>query len=139
MMEQTSRLLGRYAKRGVLIDAKILLLYLIGSYDRSLIPRFKRTRQFTVEDYATLLLLLHPFDAVITTPNILTEVSNLSGQLVEPARSERFRMFAERIRLMEEHYIDSREGGGAGRTRQIWCYGYGYPPSLEESISRAYR
>jgi len=71
MMEQTSRLLGLYAKRGVLIDANILLLYLIGSYDRSLISRFKRTRQFTVEDYATLLLLLHPFEAVITTPNIL--------------------------------------------------------------------
>jgi hypothetical protein len=109
MMEQTSRLLGRYAKRGVLVDANILLLYLIGSYDRSLIPRFKRTRQFTVEDYATLLLLLRPFEAVITTPNILTEVSNLSGQLVEPARSDHFRMFAERIRLMDEHYIDSRE------------------------------
>jgi hypothetical protein len=109
MMEETSRLLGRYAKKGVLVDTNILLLYLIGSYNPSLIPGFKRTRQFTVEDYRTLSFLLQPFEAVITTPNILTEVSNLSAQLAEPARRDHFRMFAERIRVMDEHYIDSRE------------------------------
>jgi hypothetical protein len=107
MIEDIGNLIARYARRGILIDTNILLLYFIGSFDPDLISRFKRTVQFTVEDYSTLLILLHPFEKLITTPNILTEVSNLSGQLGEPARTYYFRFFAEKIAGIEEHYIDS--------------------------------
>ncbi|HXG65552.1 MAG TPA: PIN domain-containing protein [Blastocatellia bacterium] len=109
MNQQLHELIARYVQKGILIDTNILLLYFIGSFDPNLISNFKRTIQFTVEDYKILLLLLRPFEKLITTPNILTEVSNLSGQLGEPARTSYFQVFAEKIALLEEHYIHSHE------------------------------
>jgi rRNA-processing protein FCF1 len=109
MNDEIQRLVVRYARKGILIDTNILLLYFLGSFDQDLIPSFKRTVQFTVEDYNTLLLLLQMFDRLVTTPNILTEVSNLSNQLGEPARTSYFHTFAKQLTLMEELYVASRE------------------------------
>jgi hypothetical protein len=101
-------LIGKYAQKGILIDTNILLMYVIGSYDKELIPRFKRTSEFAIEDYDTLLSLLVHFERHVATPNILTEVNSLSGQLGEPARSECFKLFAEKVLLIDEQYIESR-------------------------------
>jgi hypothetical protein len=109
MNDEIQRLVIRYARKGLLIDTNILLLYFIGSYDQGLISSFKRTLQFTVEDFNLLLLLLQMFERLVTTPSILTEISDLSGQLGEPARTTYFYSFAEQLALMEEHYIASRE------------------------------
>jgi hypothetical protein len=109
MIDYIGQLIARYIQKGILIDTNILLLLFIGSYDPNQIGNFKRTKQFTIEDYDLLVLLLRPFKKLITTPNILTEVANLSGQLGEPARIPYFQTFAEGIKLMEEEYIESRE------------------------------
>ena len=109
MIEQIREMVARYVQKGILVDTNILLLYFVGSFDPNLISSFKRTLQFTVEDFDTLLLLLDPFDKFITTPNILTEVSNLSGQLGEPARTPFFQTLAEKFILMEERYIESSD------------------------------
>src|SRR5262249_40560701 len=107
MLEQILSLIGQYKSKGILIDTNILLLYFVGSFDPELIPRFKRTIQFTIEDYRTLRILIYPFKRLLTTPNILTEVSNLSSQLNENAKTPYFQLFAERINEMEENYIAS--------------------------------
>lgn len=99
----------RYRQAGIMVDTNILLLFFIGAFDQNLIPRFKRTRQFTVEDYATLIDILGPFDKIVATPHILTEVSNLSGQLREPARSEYFKKFSSGITLLEEKNVAKRK------------------------------
>lgn len=99
----------RYRRAGILVDTNILLLLFIGAFDQSLIPRFKRTRQFTVEDYATLTTILGLFDKIVTTPHVLTEVSNLSGQLGEPVRSEYFKKFSSGIILLEEENVTGRD------------------------------
>ena len=39
-------LIEKYASRGVLVDTNILLLFVVGAFDRELIPRFKRTSHF---------------------------------------------------------------------------------------------
>ena len=108
-MSEIDRLIQRYKQAGILVDTTILLLYFIGAYDQDLIPKFKRTRQFTVEDHAILIRLLGLFDKIVTTPNILTEVSNLSGQLGEPKKSEYFKKFSSGISLLEEEYVASKD------------------------------
>ena len=108
-MSEMDRLIQRYKQAGILVDTNILLLYFIGAYDQDLIPKFKRTRQFTVEDHAILISLLGLFDKIVTTPNILTEVSNLSGQLGEPKKSEYFKKFSSGISLLEEEYVASKD------------------------------
>ncbi|HEU4562182.1 MAG TPA: hypothetical protein VFS20_30415 [Longimicrobium sp.] len=70
-----------------MIDTNLLLVLLVGAQDRNQIPRFKRTRRYTVEDYDHLANYVAGFRRVVVTPDVLTEVSNLAGQLAEPLRS----------------------------------------------------
>ncbi len=84
-----------------MVDTNILLLYFVGAFDRNLILKFKRTQQFTVEDYDLLLNLLGYFDTIITTPHILTEVSNLSSQL----GSGYFAKFRQAVSVLREQSV----------------------------------
>ena len=107
MKDPNVRLVERYCSRGVLVDTNILLLYFVGSYQPDLIPRFKRTDQFTVEDYYLLKSLLARFKSVFTVPNILTEVNSLSGQMPQPTKEQYFGQFAKQIELLDERYLAS--------------------------------
>ncbi len=82
MSDHVLQLVERYRSRGVLVDSNVLLLYFVGAYQRQLVPRFKRTAQFTVEDYDLLVHFLSNFRRIVTTPNILTEVNGLLGNSV---------------------------------------------------------
>ncbi len=68
----------KYARRGILVDTNILLLHVVGSYSPALVPKFKRTQGFSEQDFVLLEMVLGEFDRVITTPNVLTEVSDLA-------------------------------------------------------------
>ena len=103
-------LLRRYRAKGVLVDTNILLLYFIGRFDRGLIPRFKRTSdRFVQKDFQVLSEFLSKFARIATTPNILSEVNSLSGQLGEPAKTRYFEGFAREIAMLDEHYVKSRD------------------------------
>ena len=56
---------------------------MIGSYQRSKIDIFKHAATFTAGDYDVLVAILQQFSTAVTTPHILTEVSNLSNSLPE--------------------------------------------------------
>lgn len=64
-------------KDGLLIDTNLLVLYIIGHYDPKRITSDKRTHTYTPEDFDLLINFMGLFRRFITTPNILTEVSNL--------------------------------------------------------------
>lgn len=113
-------LLKRYKSRGVLVDANILLLYFVGNYDRSKITQFKRTRdRYSAEDFDRLKWILSRFDRVVTTPNILSEVSNLSPNWTEPARAQYFDMFAMRMTDLSEHYVVSADAANLSCFRSV--------------------
>ena len=107
MTDPNVRLVERYGSRGVLVDTNILLLYFVGSHEPNEIPHFKRTCQFTIEDYHLLRGLLARFKSVLTAPNILTEVNSLSGQMPQPMKERCFGQFAEQIELLDERYLES--------------------------------
>lgn len=106
-----SHLISRYSGKGVLLDSNLLLLYFVGLYDPERIGTFKRTysQGFTVDDFDLLCRLLDCFDTVVTTPNILTEVSNLSNQLRNDERDSYFVVFANSAALLTERYIESKK------------------------------
>ncbi len=108
MSNHITKLIRKY--REVLLDTNILLLYFVGSVDPQLILEHKRTyNTFTVEDHTALINLLRHFNKIITTPNILTEVSNLLGQSKEHLRSGYFEKFAAGIAMFDEHCLDSAD------------------------------
>lgn len=112
-MEQYVRSLSaRYRTAGVLVDANLLLLYVVGAYDRGQVERFRRTRdRFAAEDFDTLNRVLRLFDKVVTTPHILTEVSNLMGQMSGRAREGSFELFAQKVLSMKEDHTSAADLG----------------------------
>jgi rRNA-processing protein FCF1 len=101
--------LARYRSAGVLVDANLLLLYVVGAHDREMISSFKRTAKFTPEDFLILTTVLDTFHRVVTTPHVLTEVSNLAGQLKEHLKPAVFQLFAQTIQVLSEEYVPARE------------------------------
>jgi hypothetical protein len=104
-------LISRYSNKGLVIDANLFILYLVGIYDTSKIKRFKRIEQFfTLEDFDLLYNLINNFKTVITTPNILTEVSNLTDMIKIQPRKDLITSFQKIIHESTEEYITSIEG-----------------------------
>lgn len=104
MNEYLINLILKYRNKGILIDTNLLLLYLIGSYDIEQIRDFKRTAHFNTDDFSNTLEFVESFEIKITTPHVLTEVSNLMGN-----RSEFFIMLESYIKLSEEKFIFSKD------------------------------
>ena len=73
--------------RRILIDANLLVLFVVGRTGRQLITKHRRLRHFSVDDYDRLIGMLRMVDQLVVTPNTLTETSNLLAQHNEPERS----------------------------------------------------
>jgi len=101
-------LFARYHQARILIDTNILLLYIMGLVNRQRISKFKRTRQFLPKDYDLLTQILKPFQKIVTTPNILTEVNSLANQLGEPERSQCLALFGQAIAQLQEIHQPSQ-------------------------------
>jgi len=109
MIDEINALFARYRQTGVLVDTNILLLYIVGLVNKQRISRFKRTKQFTPEDYDLLARILNSFQTVVTTPNILTEVNSLANQLGEPERSRCLELFGQAIAKLQEIHQPSQQ------------------------------
>jgi rRNA-processing protein FCF1 len=113
MSSRATELPRPYYNRGLIIDSNLLLLFFVGLHDPTWIDRFKRTSKFSSEDFARLVAFMDRFKEIVTTPSILTEVSNLLGQLPEKLKYS-FRLhFARGLKNLNEQYTSSRELGDA--------------------------
>ena len=94
----------RYKPKGILIDANLLLLYLVGTYDQRLIGdgKYNKLSKYTIEDYEILIRLKSLFRRTVTTPHVLTEVSNLVGDMPERLKMQCFDKFCEVLSDFEE-------------------------------------
>lgn len=107
MAAPIDELWSRYRNKGLLVDSNLLLVYFIGIFDRDLVARFERTRAFLPEDFLLLGRFITSFSKRVTTPNVLTEVSNLSGKLPENIRNLYFASLSEQMTEFEESYVAS--------------------------------
>ncbi len=94
----------------IAIDTNLLLLLVVGHVSRPFILEHKRLGAFTLRDFDELRIAVGQTDSIITTPNAMTEVSNLAIQGVrEPYRSQIRSVLAEFAGRMREHYRPSAE------------------------------
>lgn len=89
--------------RVLLVDTNLLVLLLLGRTSTEHIETFHRTRQYTVDDYHLLLETVDTYDALVVTPHVLTETSNLLGQLADPLRTTCRRTLAAMVPQWQEH------------------------------------
>ena len=93
----------------IVVDANLLLLWIVGLASPDYIRKHKRLQAYTDEDFTILLNILSRARRIILTPNTLTETSNLAGYISEPARTEILCVLAALIKAAEteERFIDS--------------------------------
>lgn len=90
-----------------LIDANLLVLFIVGRTSRKLIAKHRRLREFSVDDYERLVRMLRTVRGIVVTPNTLTETSNLLAQHNEPDRSRFFDVLRYTIENSQEITIAS--------------------------------
>lgn len=108
-MSRFDELIQQYRHKGLLLDTNLILLLLIGRLNIERISQFKRTQSYTPDDYHLLTSVYEEFSRFATTPHVLTEVSNLLGQLQNQWKLEYFRVFAEYIHSVNEVAIATRK------------------------------
>lgn len=95
----------------VIIDTNVLILYLVGSTNQEYIKKVKATKNiFNKNDYETIKNIILYYDKVITTPNILTELSLFAGQK-KHLKKELFNQFNVMVcsSNFEEKFVKSPE------------------------------
>lgn len=92
-----------------LIDANLLTLWIIGNVAEEEVPRCRRTRHYSVNDFRLLHGYVGRCARVVVTPNVATEASNLiavlQGKYLLQARS----ILAQALEVWEEVYVKSAD------------------------------
>jgi rRNA-processing protein FCF1 len=92
--------------KGVLIDTNLLVLLVVGLVNPDHIPRFKRTSDYTPEDWEALTGILERIPRRYSIAHVLSEASNLTD-LKGPEREEARAILHKAISQMEEIAIAS--------------------------------
>ena len=91
----------------LILDTNLLVLYVVGTASRKYISMHKRLTQFNESDYDLLLNIISKASIILVTPNTLTETSNLSAYIAEPAKSHIFEVLQYVIQNSQENYLNS--------------------------------
>src|SRR5277367_6146343 len=104
--------MNKFHRNSLLIDTNLLLLLLIGSINPSLIGKNKITanQDFDEDDFNQLCNFAGNFQKLVTTPHILTEVSNHAGKIKGKDHLKFLQQFISLIESdkMEEHLESSK-------------------------------
>ncbi len=91
--------------KAIIVDSNLLLLFLIGLFDKRSITSFsERLSRYSIEDYDYLITLVKD-KIIVITPNIITEISSLSGKFKR--RKEFFEFLGNYIPSLNELYVQS--------------------------------
>jgi hypothetical protein len=104
-----SPFLKPYVGKPAVLDSNLLLLDWCFRFDPRLIVTFKRLNSFQVEDAKLLAETLKVFSAIRTTPDILTEVSNLASQLPRWLRDDWSVHFSDRVQSIPEEWTSAKD------------------------------
>ena len=89
-----------------MVDTNLLVLFVVGTVNRNRIDTFKRTRQYTMDDYDLLVRVLGNFGHLYTVAHVLAEVSNLTD-LPGTERLKARRVLKATISLLDEADMSS--------------------------------
>jgi hypothetical protein len=98
-------ILNRYLGKPAILDSNILLLSWCSSFNPNLITTFKRLNSFQVADVELLSETLKVFSVIRTTPQVLTEVSNLANSLPSWIKDDWVEHFSKQIQIISEEWV----------------------------------
>ncbi len=91
--------------RSVLLDTNLLLLLIVGLYNKNLISVHKRTNNFVPEDFDLLVESINGYEILWVTSHCLAEVSNLIMQTNERQAKELMDCFSGFVAKVKESHI----------------------------------
>ncbi len=107
-MLDAAALITKHQGKGVFVDTNLLVLFLVGSVNPKRILNFKRTQDFTIDDFRILRGLVEWFGVpLVTTPHVLSQVSDLTDLGGREAALVR-QLFKSVVEVIEERYDDAR-------------------------------
>lgn len=86
------------------LDTNVLLLLLVAQTDVSLLRTFKRVQSFEASDVELLSKILSRFQSFVSTPHVLSEVSNFLDQAPLYRRSDLIQALQRYINAHAERY-----------------------------------
>jgi rRNA-processing protein FCF1 len=102
-------LIEKYRSKGIVVDTNLMLLVAVGSYDHRRISTFKRTQKYNYLIFRLVISVLERFELRYTTPNVVTELDNLSRYLREDEWVAISKSLGSLIPSFIEIYTASRE------------------------------
>ena len=91
--------------RSVLLDTNLLLLLIVGLFDKKLIGKHKRTKEFSEDDFELLINSINGVHTIWVTTHCLAEVSNLLKNTNQKQSLELLACFAKITAPFKESYI----------------------------------
>jgi len=107
-MNEDVKFIKKHRSKSALIDTSLLLVYVIGKCDQKMLSSFAHTKQYQ-HDFPLIERLVELFSTIHTTPNILTELSNLGGKLKQEQFYTMLRTFTS---VWHESYYRSSTAAG---------------------------
>ncbi len=90
--------------KGIIIDTNLLLLFLIGLFDKNQIEKVRRIRTYSIDDFEKIIKLIDFYNKEVTvTSNILTEICNLSDGFNIESKYEFFKFLEGFQSKLTEH------------------------------------
>ncbi len=103
----------------IALDSNLLLLLIVGKCSPEQIGRHRRLSDYSRNDFNRLVGAIERVQSFVTTPNVLTEVSNLADFGVrEPLRRAISEEIARFAGVSDERYCPSRIA--AGQPEYLW-------------------
>jgi hypothetical protein len=103
-MSEALSFVESYKSKGALFDANLLLVYVVGKCGKNRLLRYHHTKQYA-DDFPLIEKLADWFSTLYTTPNVLTEVSNLGKK----GGVEFFDQLKRMVHVLDEGYCTSKE------------------------------
>lgn len=104
-----TRSYGQTQVQGVFVDTNLLVLFLVGLVSCERIRNFKRTQDFTVEDFYLLQELITWFGRpIFSTPYVLSQVSDLTDLKGQEGRRVRH-LLRDLVSTIGEQYDSAKD------------------------------
>ncbi|MDF1780759.1 MAG: hypothetical protein P1U67_05640 [Alcanivoracaceae bacterium] len=94
--------------KSLLLDTNLLVVFVVGLLDPSIIGRHKRTRDYTPEDFAALKSVLDNYQELWITSQSVAETSNLVRQTNRPEAENLLTVLSELVSSSKESNMDSK-------------------------------
>jgi hypothetical protein len=95
-------------QKGALIDTNLLTVIVVGALGVGEIEKFKRTNEYTTDDFAGLDSLLASFGWLAATPSVIAETCNIIDWLNGKKKQAALSCLATYVQRLEEHSIESK-------------------------------